>query len=315
LLWSPFVLTLACLTPAPQVTTRSSPAPDQNGIRAITLVSVIGRKGAGPGEFMHPQGLATDLEGNLYVADTGNDRIQKFDPTGQFIAQMGGFGRDKSQFNKPTDLCVNNNMEVWVVDSRNKRIQQFDVHLQFIRSYQPSDFNPAAETFGQLYGVGIAHEGDLYVTDPDNEQVYHFNPFGTQGQTFAAFGNGEGHVARPASLAFDRQGNLYICDSDGNRVAKFDPFGNYLTSIGESDLDGPMGVDVDDDGFCYVADTRHDRVAVFGPQGNLVTTLGAPGEGLASFREPYDVAIGRHDCLFVSDAGNGRVQMFRIVRR
>jgi tripartite motif-containing protein 71 len=307
------ILMFSCTMPGPQMTMRSTPSP-AGAIRAITLVSVIGQKGTRDGEFTRPQGLAADLAGNLYVADTGNDRIQKFDFDGHYLAQAGGFGRDNNQFNKPTALCINNNMELWVVDSRNSRIEQFDVQLQFVRAFQPGDPAQLDHPFGVLYGIDISRQGDLYVTDTENEQVYHFNPFGTLDHTFAAFGNGVGHIERPAALTFDRQGDLYVCDSDGNRVAKFDQFGNYLADIGGGDLDGPMGVDVDDHGFCYVADTRHHRVAVFDPDGKLVQTVGAPGQGLASFQEPHDVAIANHDFLFVSDTGNGRIQKFRIVR-
>jgi len=60
----------------------------------ITWVMTIGEKGDQPGQFMLPGGITADAKGNIYVADTGNNRLQKFDSTGKLLAITGGFGWD-----------------------------------------------------------------------------------------------------------------------------------------------------------------------------------------------------------------------------
>jgi DNA-binding beta-propeller fold protein YncE len=291
----------------------AAPRPDVS-VRQIAFVAVIGQRGGGNAEFTRPQGLAVDQEGRVYVADTGNDRIQLLAPDGRFLAQAGGFGWDAGQFNKPTDLCVNNNLETWVADSRNRRLQQFDARLNLVAVYRPEDFAAADATFGLLYGIGLARDGSLYVTDPENETVYQFNPFGGLRAVFASFGRGPSHVQGPAALAVDRRGNVWVCDYLAGRVVMFDQFGNFLQDIGAGELDGPHGVAVDDDGLVYAADTRHHRVVVFNAAGTMLTTLGALGSGPASFNEPHDVAVTRDGYLYVADTGNNRIQKFRVIK-
>jgi DNA-binding beta-propeller fold protein YncE len=289
----------------------AAPLPDVS-IRQISFVAIIGQGGGGNAEFTRPQGLAVDPEGRVYVADTGNDRIQLLDADGRFLARAGGFGWDTGQFNKPTDLCVNNNLETWVVDSRNRRLQQFDARLNLVAVYRPQDYAAADATFGTLYGIGLARDGGLYVSDPENETIYQFNPFGDLRAAFASFGRGQSHVQGPAALSVDRRGTIYVCDYIAGRVTVFDPFGNFMLYIGAGELDGPYGVAVDDDGLVYVADTRHHRVVVFDATGGVAATLGAMGSGPASFSEPHDVAVTWDGYLYVADTGNNRIQKFRV---
>src|SRR2546426_229589 len=65
-----------------------------------------GSWGFGPGQFEYPYGLAADAQGNVYVADKGNDRIQKFRGDGTFIRQWGGGGSDPGQFDGPTGIAI-----------------------------------------------------------------------------------------------------------------------------------------------------------------------------------------------------------------
>ena len=308
-----WLLFISCASELPQtrLPSRGKPFPK---ILEIKFVQLIGRPGARAGEFTSPQGICTDLEGNLYVADTGNDRIQKFGTNGVYQGQTGGFGWDQGQFNKPTDLYVNNNIEVWVVDSRNERIQQFDTRLNYLATFKLEDFLKPDVQFGLLHGIGVSTAGDIFITDRENEKVYQFNPFGALHRTLGEFGYGEGYIQEPASVAFDRGGNLYVCDMAENRVAIFDQFGNFLHGFGKKELSGPRGVAVDRWGYCFVADTRNHRLAVFDPEGNLAFSIGARGKGTISFIEPQDAALAGDEFLYVSDQGNGRVQKFRIVR-
>ena len=72
-----------------------------------------------------PNGVATDSAGNVYVADTGNDRIQKFRSNGTFITNWGGYGSGNAQFNNPLYVAVDHTGNVYVVDHGNNRIQKF----------------------------------------------------------------------------------------------------------------------------------------------------------------------------------------------
>jgi len=72
-----------------------------------------------------PWGIAVDGAGDVYVTDTGNHRIEKFDKEGNFITQWGGFGNAKGQFNFPYGIAVDARGSVFAVDSGNTRVEQF----------------------------------------------------------------------------------------------------------------------------------------------------------------------------------------------
>ncbi|MGH7254496.1 MAG: 6-bladed beta-propeller, partial [Nitrospirales bacterium] len=77
------------------------------------------------GQLRSPWGIAVDHHGDVYVTDTGNQRVQKFDREGNFITQWGGFGSGNGQFNFPYGIAVDHKGSVFVVDSANTRVQQF----------------------------------------------------------------------------------------------------------------------------------------------------------------------------------------------
>jgi DNA-binding beta-propeller fold protein YncE len=77
------------------------------------------------GQLRSPWGIAVDGAGDVYVTDTGNHRVEKFDKEGNFITQWGGFGNGDGQFNFPYGIAVDAKGSVFVIDSGNTRVQQF----------------------------------------------------------------------------------------------------------------------------------------------------------------------------------------------
>src|SRR5262245_37077203 len=90
-----------------------------------TFLLKWGNSGGAPGQFAGPWGAATDALGNVYVVDSGNCRIQKFDRLGNFITQWGSFGSGNGELNTPTYASVAPNGDVYVSDLFNNRIQRF----------------------------------------------------------------------------------------------------------------------------------------------------------------------------------------------
>ena len=90
-----------------------------------TFVTTWGSSGTGDGQFNAPLGVATDGNGNVYVADTNNNRIQKFDASGTFLATWGIAGSGNGQFSDPTGVATHGSGDVYVADAGNNRIQKF----------------------------------------------------------------------------------------------------------------------------------------------------------------------------------------------
>src|SRR5580765_4689978 len=97
-----------------------------------TFARTWGSNGSAPGQFSFPVGVATDALGNVYVADRANQRIQKFDRLGNFIAQWGTSGSGNGQFNNPVAVATDAAGNVYVVDAQNYRIQKFSAAGAYI---------------------------------------------------------------------------------------------------------------------------------------------------------------------------------------
>jgi len=86
----------------------------------------------GNGQFVYPNGIAVDSAGKVYVADSGNHRVQIFDSSGKYIAQFGSIGRGNGQFTYNNGIAVDSKGNVYVADSGNARIQIFDSSGKYI---------------------------------------------------------------------------------------------------------------------------------------------------------------------------------------
>src|SRR4029453_4263954 len=95
-------------------------------IPACTFLLKWGVPGTGNGQLSSPYGVATDGSGNVYVVDTGNDRIQKFDASGTFLTTWGSSGSGNGQFINPAGVGTDGSGNVYVADTDNDRIQKFD---------------------------------------------------------------------------------------------------------------------------------------------------------------------------------------------
>ena len=92
------------------------------------IAKVIGQEGVDDGELSSPTGIAVDKDGNIYVADTDNHSIQKFDKDGTFIGRWGGeAGSAEGSYYYPRGLTTNSDGQVYVADTGNNRVQRLDV--------------------------------------------------------------------------------------------------------------------------------------------------------------------------------------------
>src|SRR5205807_1540120 len=91
--------------------------------------------GAGNGELNSPTGVAIDPSGNVYVADTGNHRIQKFDASGAFLTGWGTLGAGDGEFERPAGVAADGSGNVYVVEFDNPRIQKFDASGTFLTAW------------------------------------------------------------------------------------------------------------------------------------------------------------------------------------
>ena len=273
--------------------------------------------------FSSPFGVAVDGSGNLYVADSGNHRIQKFDPAGLHAGTLGVTGisgTDDSHFNYPCGVAADGSGNLYVADMGNDRIEKFDpagAHVSTLGSSGTDNGH-----FNYPYGAAIYGSGNLHVADMGNSRIQKFSPPGVYAGTLGAAGIAgadNGHFYYPKGVAADGSGNVYVADTYNHRIQKFDAAGAYAGTFGETGVQGtdsshfnfPQGVAVDGSGNVYVADTGNERIQKFDAAGAYAGTLGetgVPGTDSSHFNSPQGVAVDGPGNVYVADTGNERIQ-------
>ncbi len=257
-----------------------------------------------------PESFAVSLTGDLYVADTGNNRLVKLDADGGYVAHVGGFGWRPNQFDTPLDVACPDGLNIYVADFNNRRIQRYNKYLELISSLGSSKVTQlsADQTrkdldIGTPAGVAVSSQGDLFSSDPEQSVILKINRFARLDARFGGFSTGRGRLTRPARLTTTGQ-FVYVVDE--SRIVRFDYYGNPLGEITEG-LERPVDVAVDGQGRCYVADAGRRTVLVFDPSGQPLTALqGHTFEGIKA------VDILR-DRLYVLDAYSGTIAVFQVV--
>jgi sugar lactone lactonase YvrE len=224
--------------------------------------------------FTGPWGISVDSTGNMYAADSLNNRIRKITPNGD-VSTFAGTGTAGSSdgpgssatFNNPTGITIDNAGNLYVTD----------LYSQKIRKITPSGDVSTVVTFNEYYylsGITIDSSNNLYVTDVNNHIIRKITPSGEVSK-FAGSGSpgsNDGPASSatfnfPNAIAVDSTGNLYVTDSGSFKIRKITPSGLVSTFAGngtKSTVDGPLlsssffnlwGIATDSNNNIYVADT------------------------------------------------------------
>jgi DNA-binding beta-propeller fold protein YncE len=132
----------------------------------------LGSRGSGDSQFCYPYDVAVDKSGNIYVADSGNHRIQEFTNTGTFICKWGSYGSGNGQFNYPHGITVDAAGYVYVGDYNNHRVQKFTNNGTYVTQW--GDGGTGNGQFNTPKGVAIDKTGNIYVADTSNSRVQKF---------------------------------------------------------------------------------------------------------------------------------------------
>jgi len=285
---------------------------DTNGI--ITTVAGDGNDGysgdngpATSAELNDPRGVAVDSNGNIYIADTDNNRIRKVDTNG-IITTVAGISCTSG-------YCGHS-----------------------------GDNGPA--TSAELYdprGVAVDSKGNIYIADYGNERIRKVDTNGiittVAGDGTYGYGGDNGpatsaQLRSPEDVAVDNSGNIYIADNGNHRIRKVDTNGIITTVAGNgtqdyngdngdnglatsAKLDYPEGVAVDSSGNIYIADANDRRIRKVDTNGIITTVAGTGGDGYsgdngpatsAHLASPIGVAVDSKGNIYIADFYNNRIR-------
>ena len=298
---------------------------DSSGI--ITTIAGTGEQGSsGDGEpafaaqLNLPAGVAVDGAGNLYIADRGNHRIRRIDPSGTITSIAGtgerGFSGDggpavAAQLNFPAGVAADGSGNLYIADEWSNRIRRVDLSGTITtiagtgrRGFSGDGGAAVAARLNYPNGVAVDGAGNLYIADSDNHRIRRIDVSGTI-TTIAGTGergfNGDGATASsaqlsyPTGMAFDGAGNLVFADAGNNRIRRIDSSGTITTlgGTGEGDFSGdagpavaaqlndPRGVAIDSAGNLVFADSLNNRIRRIDPSGTITTIAGTSQSGFS----------------------------------
>lgn len=267
-----------------------------------------------------PTGIAVASTGEIiYVADTGNDRIQVFDRDGTHLRGFGSTGDAPGQFRRPMDLDIDAEGRVYVAELGGDRVQVFTAQGEWIRELRGE--GTRAGSFDGAAGVWVAPDGDVFVADFYGDRVVHFGPDGSLRGTVGRSGRVlPGRLHYPTDVD-GLSGLLVVGDAYNHRVQSFAPDGAPAWRLGSPfglGIPGSWsgwfrvatGIATDAADRLYVADFYNHRIQVFDRDRDLVTVFGHRGSEPGAFERPTDLDIGFDGRIHVVDFGNDRVQVF-----
>ena len=279
---------------------------------------------------LQPESVAMDRTGNLFIADTRNQRIREVTPDGVIGTVAGngtwGFSGDKApaifaQFNYPYDVAVDSMGNLFIADYLNNRIRKvspYGIITTIAGTGTPGyggDGGPATSAYLHApYGVAVDTAGNLFIADSNNERIRKVTPEGvisTVAGTGARGFGGDGGPATsaqfytPRGIAVDTTGNLFIADINNNRIRKVTPGGVISTVAGNGVrgfggdggpatsalLNFPLGVAVDTAGYLFIADSDNNRIRRVTP-GGIIATIA--GNGVRGFGGDGDQATAAY---------------------
>jgi sugar lactone lactonase YvrE len=262
--------------------------PSHFGIQAANPQLVVPATG-----LNSPQGLALDGQGNVFIADTGNNRVLEM-----VLTNKGGFFQfiECSGLNKPAGVVEDpvpgvDSPGVFIADTGNNQVGTVTAHntLQPFSNFSPPLNRPA--------GMAVDGQGDVFFADAGNNRVVELKPDGTSVDYLT--GSSSSPLNAPQGVAADAAGDIFIADTGNNRVEEFTLSSGTQTTVADG-LNAPTGVAVDGAGDLFIADSGNNRVVELKANGGHVTI----GTGLSG---PQGVAVDSQGDVFIADTGNNRV--------
>jgi uncharacterized protein (TIGR03663 family) len=300
----------------PVQTEPAAPPPDLPASVELAVAATIGSQGSGPGQLDQPGDVTLDAEGNLYVTEVANNRLQKFDADGNFVASVGGQGDGEGEFMEPWGLATDAQGNVYVADTFNHRIQVFDSDLEFVRMWgSPASSldNPEQDRFWGPRDVAVDANGDVWVSDGGTNRVLKFTPEGDFIAAFGGRGSGPGQFVEPTAIQITPDGSILVADSGNSRVQRFDAQGQFVAEVlvpgwlYEDAVVKPYLTLLPDGGF-IVSDPTQNVLIRFDAEGTPVAALTAEGTALAL---PRGLAYAG-GAVWVAEAGAHQLRLLTL---
>ena len=244
------------------------------GATTVGITVFEGGKGKDNGQFDFPRGLAVDGAGNILIADTNNNRLQKFSPNGGFLSVIGKPGQGSGEFQQPGGIAFDSKGNIYVADVGNHRVQKLSPNGKSLDEWRGPDMG--------FYGprdIFVSPQDEVYVVDEGHGRVVKMDTEGRLLVVWGTAGAGDGQFGDATSVAVDAKTNkVYIADPGNRRIQVFDSYGKFIAKwtveewrpVGWSFQD--LVIDSEADRL-YASSVGTDEVLVFDLSGKKIASL------------------------------------------
>ena len=259
------------------------------------------------GMFDFPWGVAVNVNDEIAVTDSSNQRVQIFDSDGNCLTSFGQTGNKTGEFSFPRGITFHTNGNIFVADLNCHRIQIFSGEGEYVGM-----FGGKGSLDGHLYyplGLSVDSDGNIIVADTGNNLIKIFSPDGK----FLMKIGGQGSFTCPVHcIQCDRY--LIVSDQRDNCIKVHDRNGNFQYKIGQQgggdgEFNYPSCLSVNKSGQLMVCDSGNHRIQVFQLNGKFVGKFGTKGSNLGKFNSPRSVAVLSNGRIIVCDGLNHRIQI------
>ncbi len=260
----------------------------------------------------NPRGVAVDGSGNIYVVDTGDNRVLKFDPSGKELLSLGAKGSAPGQFLQALVAAISPQGDLVVLDSATGWIQVFSPAGKLLNRVGGPDvafYHPA--------GLAVAPDGTIMVADTGGNRIVLIGPDGKPRPSLSAAGKEP--FSQPTDIYVDPRGGLHVYQT---ARAKTPSVFYHLTPTGElkgswiapdapSTLDTPRAA-LAADGRLYVTDPANQQIRVYDASGASYHLLLLEGSDLPRFKNLAGIAVDAQGLVYVADAGANLVYRLQL---
>jgi sugar lactone lactonase YvrE len=305
---------------------------------SVTYLRTLG----GPGHAaMYPSGMEIAPNGNVIIADTGNDQVAEYTPAGTQVWRVGTEGSGPTgkstlvQFQQPRDVGVDAAGDVFVADNGNGRVVELNSSGGYVTKWKSNPSGSAApigitvsNTTTSLPGLPAGQR--VYVSDGNRSQITVWTTTGTFISTITS--QGACALNRMRDAAADAAGNVYVANYETDKILEFGWSGSAWTcenswgtkglastngvcdGNGNSKFANPYGVAIGNDPMrgeaIYIADSNDDCIQEFLPNGTWVANIGGPGTTPGTFTQLRRVAVDSAGNVWGADLWGYRVEEF-----
>jgi len=286
--------------------------------------------------FKYPRNFNIDSKGNIYIVDTGNNRVQKFTRSGKYILTIGGEkGKGIYQFDDPSDIAFDSEDNLYVTDFNNKRVQVFTENGEYIKTLKFKNRSPAH--------IAIDSKDNIFLTDRENYDAI-VDKYDNDGNLLLSFGKpldskkAIGVYVKTysqAQIIIDDEDNVYVCYKTENIIDKYDNNGIHLMRITKEprkwiqqriediknfNLDTkskrymPIANDISisPEGFIWIANI--EGVDIYSPDGTYLYFIRTEAKGGTEF-VPDALLVKNEKLVYFINQTSGTLTIFSIIKK